>query len=349
MNNSFIIFLLIISILNITIIYNAYPLANFFKIIDFPNNKKKIHSKPTPLLGGLIFFINIFLFFLFEIFVHFNSITSSNFFWELRFISFKQLFTFLFVNLSIYIISFYDDVYDVSPLKKTLLFLVFLYILLLSNPNIPISNIQFYNFENKISFNNFSMFLTLFCFLAFMNASNMFDGLNLQSSILYSSFLLIFYFKGIDHKFLLVFSISLIFFSYMNLREKIFLGNNGSYFLSFLVATIIINDHNWNKNYYVEEIFLYMMLPGIDMIRLSIIRFLNNRSPFEGDNNHIHHILMRKFNYRKTMIIIFLFIFCPIFLFNLLKINPLLLIFVFLILYIFLLKICSESSIRKKS
>ena len=237
--------------------------------------------------------------------------------------------------------------YDVSPLKKTLLFFVFIYLLLISNPNIPISSLQFYNIENKIYFNNFSIFLTLFCFLAFMNASNMFDGLNLQSSVLYSSFLLIFYIKGIDHKFLLVFLLSLVYFSYINLKEKSFLGNNGSYFLSFLIATIIISDHNWNKNYYVEEIFLYMMLPGIDMIRLSILRFLNNRSPFEGDNNHIHHLLMRKFNYRKTMIIIFLLIFSPILLFNLLKINPLILIFFSCIIY-FYFEYMFKNRYRKK-
>ena len=348
MSSFFIIFLVIISLCNFIILYKAFPLAKFLKIIDFPNNEKKIHTKPTPLIGGLIFFINIFLFFLFEFLTQFNSITNSEFFFNLRFISLKQLITFLFVFILIYIIGFYDDMYDVSPLKKTLLFLVFIYLLLISNPNIPISRLQFYNFENNIYFNNFSIFLTLFCFLAFMNASNMFDGLNLQSSILYSSFLLIFYIKGIDHKFLLVFLLSLIFFSYMNLKEKSFLGNNGSYFLSFFIATIIISDHNWNKNYYVEEIFLYMMLPGIDMIRLSILRFLNNKSPFEGDNNHIHHLLMRKFNYRKTMIIIFLLIFSPILLFNLVKINPILLILLFLALYIFILNICLKIGVEKK-
>ena len=42
-----------------------------------------------------------------------------------------------------------------------------------------------------------------------------------------------------------------------------------------VVATIIISDNNWNKNYYVEEIFLYMMLPGVDMIRLTISRIKN--------------------------------------------------------------------------
>ena len=182
-----------------------------------------------------------------------------------------------------------------------------------------------------------------------MNAANMFDGLNLQSAILYSSFLLIFFLKGINQNFLLIFLLSIIFFSYMNFRGKIFLGNNGSYFLSFLISIVIIMDHNRGKNYFVEEIFLYMLLPGIDMIRLTIVRYINNKSPFEGDNNHIHHILIKKFGYKKTIIIIFSIIFAPIMLFNLININPLILIILSLIIYSMILIFRSEKASIKKN
>ena len=80
----------------------------------------------------------------------------------------------------------------------------FNYLLVISNPNIQISQLNFYILEQTVSFNNFSIFLTLFCILAFMNAANMFDGINLQSAILYFCFLLIFFLKGIDQKFLLI-------------------------------------------------------------------------------------------------------------------------------------------------
>ena len=63
MSSFFIIFLVILSLFNFIILYKAFPLAKFLKIIDFPNNEKKIHTKPTPLIGGLIFFINISFFF----------------------------------------------------------------------------------------------------------------------------------------------------------------------------------------------------------------------------------------------------------------------------------------------
>ena len=251
MSNFFLIFLIFLLISNTIICYRANDIAKFFKIIDYPNKKKKIHSKPTPLMGGLIFFFNIILFIFFEIFTKSNSVTSSEFLYDLRFISIKQISIFLMAVISIYLVSFYDDVYDMRPFRKMILYSLIIYILIISNPNLEIRQIQFYNFGYIVSFNNFSMYLTLFCVLAFMNAANMFDGINFQSSILYSSFLLIFFIKGIDLRFLLTFLISLIFFSYMNFRGKIFIGNNGSYFLLFLASIIIISDHNWNKNYFV--------------------------------------------------------------------------------------------------
>ena len=345
MSNLFLIFILIC---NSLICYNANIIASFFKIVDYPNNKRKIHSKPTPLIGGLIFFINITLFIVFDTLSGNNTVTGSQLLFDMRFISIKQILIFLIALISIYLVSFYDDVYDIRPFRKIILYSLILYVLIISNPNLEIRQLRSYNFGYIVNFNDFSIYLTLFCVLAFMNAANMFDGINLQSSILYFSFLLIFLIKGIDSKFLLIFLISLIFFSYMNFRGKIFIGNNGSYFLSFLVSIIIIADHNWNKNYFVEEIFVYMMLPGIDMIRLFFVRLINNKSPFQGDNNHIHHLLVKKLNYIKAIVIIFLLIFFPIFLFHFLKINPLLLIISFVIIYFTILKICSNKNIKKK-
>ena len=90
-----------------------------------------------------------------------------------------------------------------------------------------------------------------------------------------------------------------------------------------------------------------MMLPGTDMIRLFFVRLINNKSPFHGDNNHIHHLLIKKLKHTKAIIIIFLLIFIPIFLFHFLKINPLLLIISFFIMYLTILKICSNKIFKK--
>lgn len=346
MNSLFLIFLISLIICNIIICKKASTIGKFFKIIDYPNNKKKIHSKPTPLIGGLIFFINIKLFLVFDILSGSNIVNGSQLLYDLRFISIKQIIILFISSFSIYVVSFYDDIYDVSPFKKIFCFSIILYLLIISNPNIQIKQLYFYNLEDRVNFSEFSLFLTLFCILALINAANMFDGVNLQSSILYSSFLLIFFLKGIDQKILIIYLLSLIFFTYMNIQGKIFLGNNGSHYLSFLISIIIIADYNWKKNYFVEEIFLYMMIPGVDMIRLTIVRLLSNKSPFQGDNNHIHHLLIKKTNYKISMMIIFLIIFTPIILYNFLNINPLILILLLLLTYLIILFLCSKKKLK---
>ena len=79
--------------------------------------------------------------------------------------------------------------------------------------------------------------------------------------------------------------------------EKFFLGDNGSLFLGFLISMIFIYNNNFLfSKISAEKIFLIMFLPGIDMFRLFIMRILKKKSPFQADNNHLHHILFKRFN-----------------------------------------------------
>ena len=55
-----------------------------------------------------------------------------------------------------------------------------------------------------------------------------------------------------------------------------------------------------------------MMLPGLDLIRVFFKRILNNKNPLRPDRAHIHHMLIFKFTYMLSLIIIQLFIIVPI-------------------------------------
>ena len=146
----------------------------------------------------------------------------------------------------------------------------------------------------------------------------MFDGINLQAST-YSLILitiLIFYLK-----FSLFLNILLIFilcFKYLNFKNKTFLGDNGTLLISFIFSFIFIKLYNENIIIHSDEIFIYMMVPGIDMIRLFFTRILMNRSPFSDDRIHIHHLLLDKFTYLQSLIIINSLILMPILL---MKVN----------------------------
>jgi hypothetical protein len=54
-----------------------------------------------------------------------------------------------------------------------------------------------------------------------------------------------------------------------------------------------------------------MFVPGIDMIRLFIVRLLVRQNPFNGDRNHIHHMLLDALGYKKAILIILSFSLLP--------------------------------------
>ena len=102
-----------------------------------------------------------------------------------------------------------------------------------------------------------------------------------------------------------------------------------------LVSFYIIKFYNSNVNIvYCEEIFLIMLLPGVDMLRLFVMRISKGKNPFYPDNQHIHHLYLKKFSNNLTFFLIQLHIFIPIILYYYLKIQILFLICFSLILYI---------------
>ena len=54
---NFIIFLLII---NFMIIYNYEKISNIINIFDHPDQYRKSHLKKTPLIGGIIIYVNFY-------------------------------------------------------------------------------------------------------------------------------------------------------------------------------------------------------------------------------------------------------------------------------------------------
>ena len=62
----------------------------------------------------------------------------------------------------------------------------------------------------------------------------------------------------------------------------------------------------YNQTDFIKEdlIVLFMIIPGLDLIRLFIIRILNGYNPFTPDRNHLHHILSKNFNLIETNLII---------------------------------------------
>ena len=286
----------------ISILYNLY---------DYPDELRKKHKNPTPLFGGLVIIINIFLY----CFVDYISFIEFNFFQNKSEISIFLLFSSLF-----FFVGYIDDKLSITPNLKLLIYILLIFILIFFDKDLIIRKINFSFSDFIFNFQTFSIFFTILCFLLFINSFNMLDGINGQAGT-YSIYIsIIFIFLNINPLFFISLIITILFFLYFNFKDKIFLGDSGTILLGFLISYFFIKSYNMGSTITSDEIFLIMMIPGFELLRLAIQRLKNKRHPFSADNNHIHHLFLTRLSFFKSYFLVQFLLFFP-FLFYLLIAN----------------------------
>ena len=83
----------------------------------------------------------------------------------------------------------------------------------------------------------------------------------------------------------------ILLFLFFNLKNKIFLGDAGVYFLSSFLGLCIIYLSQNQGDISTNSIFLIMILPGVDMLRLFVIRIKNKKTLLKLIKI-THHILL---------------------------------------------------------
>ena len=324
-----IIFITTLILINITFIIKFEFISKLIGIFDNPDNKRKIHKNKISCIGGILIFFNITYLLIYNFLLK-ETFISKNFF-ETDFIT--HLY-FYFALLVIFIMGLLDDIYELNPFLKILILTSIIFFLITIDHSLRINYLRFSLIDKVYDISSFSIFFTSFCILVFMNAFNMYDGTNLQVSSLsiVICFYLLFLLNGKNY-FLITLIISLISFSFLNNKNKLFLGDSGSLILSFIISYLFIKLYNKELIYFAEHVCLFLLLPVLDLLRVFIVRTLNKKSPFKPDQNHLHHILMKNYSYNLTKLILFGTYFIPIFLSILTK-KYLLFIFIQIITYL---------------
>jgi len=305
MNNTILI-ISFFSLMNIFLIIYFSKIKFFHLNIDKPDNLRKIHKIPVSLAGGTLIILNLTIFWLL---INFDIKLLNN---EIFFNDKKSLNIFMLISYSIFFLGFFDDKLNISANIKFIISLIIIIALIYLDTEIILNNIKFSFYEKNFVLNSYNIFFSVFCFLVFLNAFNMFDGINLQSSsysILIFLSILFFYANTLLIKILLI---SLVSFSYLNYKNKAFLGDSGSLLIAFIVSYIFIKLYNLEFINYSDEIVIYMLIPGLDLIRLFVIRILKKRSPLSADRLHLHHVLISRFSQNKSLGLILSIISLPI-------------------------------------
>lgn len=318
-----------IVIINLFFIFNLKKISNFFNIYDYPDNYRKFQKTPVALLGGFFFVAILLIFLLLSIINNDFIINNLNF-------NFKEFLFFLIFAFLIFILGLADDKIEISSNIKLILIFLILLIYLHLDKSIVINEIKFLFLDNPINLNNLAIPFTVLSILLFINAFNMFDGINLQCGIYSLSIFIIFFVFG-NYKLLsIIFIIQIIFFLYLNYNNKIYLGDSGSLLLGFIISILFIKNYNLQDNFlYADQIFIIMMIPGFDLLRLALQRLISGKHPFSADTNHLHHYLLNHYGLYPTITIIQIILIIP-FLLSLYLKKTIFIILVFLIIYVYI-------------
>ena len=316
---------------------NRKKISKKLSVEDLPDENRKIHKLPTPKTASYSMAVLFLIFLISNYFFHFYNLADINFL--------------VLGAIMIFFIGFFDDKYKLSALNKILLVSLVTFILCMMSDKFIIEQFYVKTFDFFFKLEEFSIIFTVLCVLCLVNALNLADGINgLAIGIIF--FWLIYlnniYINNIDNLvyFIIFTNLFLIFFHNYNIKN--FLGDAGSLMFSSFIAFLTIYLHNLNiKNptYQIsaESIVIIFMIPIIDMLRLFFERKKNNKNPYFGDNNHLHHYLIKKYSLKTALIIYFLSLNIPIILSFYTNVNKFVIMFSIILFYfIFLIKYKSE-------
>ncbi len=259
-------------------------LKNTNILVNYKGQKhqKFLGSKDIPLSGGIFLVYSIILLF-----------------------SYYNIFLSLFIFL-IFCVGFASDTNFLSSPKLRLLIqfsIIICFVLIL---DVTISETNFFLLDKLLENIYFRYFFSIFCLLILINGSNFIDGLNglllgyfslIISVILYLNTFLNF---GIE-KNMLVLLLSLIYLFILNINNKLFMGDSGSYTLGLICGFFLIKLYEFNDEISPYFIVLLLWYPCFENLFSIIRKFSFKKSPINADNNHLHQLV---YYYLKKKIII---------------------------------------------
>ncbi len=273
-------------------------LAHRIGAIDVPKDSRRMHKKPIPRLGGL------------AIYLAFVIITFFLGGWSAR------NFTILLGSAVIVVLGIFDDCKALgAKFKFCIQILAAAIPVVFGNLRIErITNPNVFSDDLYLEFGILSIPITIIWIVAITNAVNLIDGhdglavgVSSIASITMLAVTLLIGEVEIAVIYAALAGACIGFMPYNLNPASIFMGDTGSTFLGYMLATLSIR--GLFKMYALISFavpFLILGLPIFDTSFAIIRRVLSGRSPMSPDRGHIHHRLMDLgFNQKQAVAILY--------------------------------------------
>ena len=292
-------------------------LAKKLKIIDYPAIDRKIHKKPTPLLGGLAIFLSFFIIVFLYAYLT-DDLVGAN-------IKLKFIWGIFIAGLLLMIGGFLDDKYNLKSHKQIIWPLLAVMVVILSGIGIKVitnpfggvfhlDTYQFILFWFEGTAYKVTILADIFTFvwlMGMMYTTKFLDGLDgLVSGITAIGSIVIFFFAIVTKFYqpdtallaIILTGCCLGFLIFNFHPAKIFLGEGGSLFTGFMLGILAIIAGSK-----IATALLIMGIPILDVAWVIVRRLWYKISPFKtADKKHLHFRLLDVgFSHRSAVIFLY--------------------------------------------
>ncbi|NES45028.1 MraY family glycosyltransferase [Moorena sp. SIO2C4] len=288
------------------IVFKTIPLVKAaaikYQYTDLPA-ERKVHRQPMVRLGG----ISICASTLIALFLVWSLGGLADFPPEVT----LEVWAVFLGSFCFFLIGVTDDLVNLSPLTRLLLqaavaslvWKMGVRISFVSLPGVGIAHLEW-----------LSLPITVLWLTGVVNGINWIDGLDGLASgvagIAGVMILLLSLFMGETEAALISAALvgSLLGFLYYNFNPaQIFMGDGGSYFIGFTIASLSVI--GLVKSAVATTVllpFLVLAVPLLDMSAVITLRLCHGSSPFQADQRHLHHRLLKAgLSHRLTVLLIY--------------------------------------------
>jgi UDP-GlcNAc:undecaprenyl-phosphate GlcNAc-1-phosphate transferase len=264
-----------------------------YSFLDLPQERRRLHLKAVPRLGGVAIFATVACVLSALPFVD-NLLTQT-----LKRNSWQILALAIPATL-VFLLGVYDDLRGSKARLKFVVQGIAAALFYALGGRIVAISVLFVGSVQLPPWLSFS--LTMFWIIAITNAFNLIDGMDglAAGSALFGSLVILVVSLVLGNMLVsiiaLVLSGALIGFLRYNFNPaSIFMGDSGSLFIGFLLAALsVLGTQKASTAIAVAIPILAFALPIVDTGLAICRRFVSRRPLFQADNEHIHHMLLAR-------------------------------------------------------
>ena len=253
---------------------NKFLLQKKILISETGDIHQKFASKSSvPLTGGLFIFAG-YLYFLNE-----------------------KIFSFILFSFIVFILGIFSDLKIIKSAKKRFLLQIFLILSYVIFNDVQINDTRMVFLDNILHNNYINYLFVTFCILIIINGSNFIDGMNtlcvgyyllISATIFYLQLNEIIIIKDVSIFYIFIL---ILFVFLLNLTNKVYLGDSGSYLLGFSFSIFLISIYKFNQHISPFFIVLLLWYPSYENLFSIIRKNIIKRSPMHPDAKHIHQLV----------------------------------------------------------